>query len=262
MASVSELSALIAQADALELEKLQQQLAKDSRAGIVAALQRAHRRIQRERAEIARVELLYTYERDVLDQHDVCVAVGLDEVGRGAIAGPLAVGAVVLDSTAPAIALLNDSKQLKPDVRVRVAQDIKDACLAWTVVYIAPDVIDAQGMTASLRQAFSEAVAHIERAGVALDAILLDGNPLRFDVREINVVKGDATCASIAAASVVAKVERDAVMTQLDAQFPGYGFAIHKGYGTDAHTRAIREQGLSTMHRKTFCTKFLQPTLF
>ena len=117
-------------------------------------------------------------------------------------------------------------------------------------------------MTASLVLAFRRAVAHIEEAGACPDVILLDGNPLRLDPREVSVVKGDGCCASIAAASIVAKVERDALMCRYAEQYPEYGFDACKGYASPAHIEAIRRYGLTPIHRATFCTAFVQPTLF
>ncbi|MCI9128694.1 MAG: ribonuclease HII, partial [Eggerthellaceae bacterium] len=188
--------------------------------------------------------------------------VGLDEVGRGAVAGPLAVGAVVLDREMPPIKCLDDSKKLKSEVRERVSRDVKASCLASCVVYVEPEAIDEMGISNALRQAFKEAVSKIEQAGITPDVILLDGNPMHLDSREVNVVKGDSRCASIAAASVIAKVERDALMTSLDESFPGYQFAQNKGYGTSDHMCAIEQKGLSTIHRRSFLTKMEQETLF
>lgn len=185
------------------------------------------------------------------------VIVGLDEVGRGPVAGPLAVGAVVLPNE-PLIAGLNDSKQVAPAQRSRIACDIKKHALAWTVQYIDPATIDACGMTASLVTAFRRAIAAIEAAGVTPQVVLLDGNPLRMDPREVNVVKGDGKCASIAAASIIAKVERDALMDEYAKKYPHYGFEHNKGYASANHISAIQRFGLSDIHRKSFCTAFTQ----
>ena len=143
-----------------------------------------------------------------------------------------------------------------------MARKIKEVALAWTVQYVQPHEIDAQGMTASLICAFSKAVAAIERQGFDVDLLLLDGNPLHFDKRERNIVKGDAKCASIAAASVVAKVERDALMVSLAQEYPQYGWDQCKGYASAAHIEAIRTYGLTPYHRVSFCHSFLQETLF
>jgi ribonuclease HII len=130
------------------------------------------------------------------------------------------------------------------------------------VQHIQPDEIDAGGMTASLRVAFSRAVRAIEQGGCIPQTVLLDGNPLHMDPREVNVVKGDARCASIAAASIIAKVERDAIMVEYARSYPEYGFERNKGYASAEHRQAIGEYGLCPIHRVSFCSAFTQDTLF
>jgi len=109
---------------------------------------------------------------------------------------------------------------------------------------------------------FAAAIAAVEAEGVAVDVVLLDGNPLHLDPREVNVVKGDGKCASIAAASLVAKVARDHVMEAYAEQYPGYGFESNKGYGSEGHMAAIRERGLCPIHRRSFCSFAAQESLF
>ena len=242
--TVAEIKKRLSEADAEELAVLERALVADERKGVRSALAVAKRRLQAEAGE---------------NPH--AVVVGLDEVGRGPLAGPLAVGAVVLPADLK-IAGLNDSKQVKPADRERIAAEVKRVALAWDVHYIEPSYIDDHGMTASLRLAFSSAVKAIEQTGVHPDVILLDGNPLHLDPREVNVVKGDGKCASIAAASIVAKVERDALMCRYAESYPEYHFAENKGYASRAHIDAIERVGLSPIHRKSFCTAFAQQTLF
>lgn len=114
----------------------------------------------------------------------------------------------------------------------------------------------------SLRKAFRQAVAEIEAQGIEPEVILLDGNPLHLDPREMNVVHGDARCASISAASLIAKVSRDALMVSYEKEYPGYDFASSKGYGSARHRQAIAEKGLTPIHRVSFCQNFLQESLF
>lgn len=259
--TVEEIRAKLACANASTLPSLERSLASDTRKGVISALNASRKRIAKETAEQARLEGLYTFQKDFANQAGASVVVGLDEVGRGSVAGPLAVGAVVLPEE-PRIALLNDSKQLSPEQREEIAKEIKEVALAWTVQYIEPSYIDAHGMTASLIAAFRKAVKAIEDQGFAVDLILLDGNPLHFDKRERNIVKGDAKCASIAAASVVAKVERDTLMVELSSQYPEYGWDQCKGYASASHIEAIKERGLTPLHRASFCQSFMQETLF
>lgn len=260
--TVEKITAQLQAADRDALAVLERSLAADTRKGVRRALEAARKRLDAEEAEAARVQGLYSFERALAAERGADLVVGLDEVGRGPLAGPVAVGAVVLPSDAAPIAGLNDSKQVRPEARPAIADQVKAQALAWSVQYMQPDEIDAAGMTAALTMAFKRAVAAIEAQGVNPDVILLDGNPLRLDPREVNVVKGDSKCASIAAASIIAKVERDALMERLDEEHPGYGFAANKGYASPAHIDAIRRLGLSPVHRASFCTAFTQATLF
>lgn len=259
--TVAEIKKKLQAADEAEFAVLERSLVADMRKGVRSAVEVARRRLEAARAERERVEGMYAFQAELAAVHDARVVVGLDEVGRGPVAGPLAVGAVVLPDFG-IIEGLNDSKQLTHEQRERIAAQVKEEAVAWSVQYIEPHEIDAAGMTASLATAFRRAVAAIEGRGVPVDLILLDGNALHLDKREINVVKGDAKCASIAAASILAKVERDALMTAYDAQYPAYGFASNKGYASAEHIEAIKEHGLSPLHRVTFCEGFFQQSLF
>lgn len=264
--STAEIARLAREVDAEQLKLLERALSGDPRKGVVRALESARKRIAAMEAEVARIEGLYSFEEELTSELSAGsaaspVMVGLDEVGRGSMAGPLAVGAVVLPRQ-PHIAGLDDSKRLAPEQREVVAAEVMKRALCWHVEYVEPHVIDELGMTASLKRAFLGAVAHVEESFGRVNAILLDGNPLRLDPREVNVVKGDSKCASIAAASVVAKVHRDHLMDELSQSYPQYGFDSNKGYGTQAHRDALAEFGLTDIHRRSFCMEFLQESLF
>lgn len=257
--TVADIRARLRAASRAEFEVLERSLCADTRKGVQDALAATRRRLDAEEAEAQRLAGLYSFEREVAGGK---LVVGLDEVGRGPLAGPLTVGAVVLRADADPIPNLNDSKQIQEAHRPAVAEAVKEAALAWAIVNIEPSAIDQLGMTACLREAFTEAVARIEAKGVHPEVILLDGNPLHLDPREINVVHGDARCASIAAASVIAKVSRDAKMVEYDAEYPGYDFASSKGYGSARHRAAIEAKGLTPIHRESFCQGLIQETLF
>ena len=259
--TVADIKRRLQSANADEFAVLERSLVADTRKGVRDAVEVARRRLQAEAEEAARLASMYAFERSLADARGGRVILGLDEVGRGPLAGPLAVGGVVLPSE-PFIKGLNDSKQIAPADRERIAAEVKERALAWTVQYIEPHEIDAAGMTASLITAFRRAIAAVEAAGIVPDVVLLDGNPLRMDKREVNVVKGDARCASVAAASVVAKVERDTLMCRLAEEYPEYGFDSCKGYASAAHMDAIKKYGLTPVHRVSFCSAFTQPTLF
>ncbi len=259
MQTVSDIKRRLSSANAEEFAVLERSLMADTRKGVQSALAVARRRLQVEAKERNRVAALYSYQAEIAQGK---LVVGLDEVGRGPLAGPLTVGAVVLDPKAAPIDGLNDSKQVSEAHRPALAQMVKDRALAWAIVDIPPAEIDEQGMTACLRKAFSLAVAKIEDEGIKPEVILLDGNPLHLDPREVNVVHGDARCASISAASLIAKVSRDAQMVAYDAEYPGYDFASSKGYGSANHRAAIAQKGLTPIHRVSFCQNFLQERLF
>ena len=259
--TVAEIRDLLQNADRKQLETLEHTLAADTRKGVQQALDVARRRIQALDAERDRLDRLYKYQDELIAAHGGRVAVGLDEVGRGPIAGPLTVGAVVLPS-APYIEGLNDSKQISPEKRFYIAEQIRETALAYAIEFIEPEEIDNRGMTSCLVAAFEKAVTSIENQGIKIDVVLLDGNPLHMDEREVNIVKGDAKCASIAAASILAKVARDQLMVDLGTQYPGYHFEDNKGYGSAAHIEAIKQFGLSPVHRRSFCKAFTQQTLF
>ena len=259
--TIDEIKELLTHANASTLPAIERSLQSDTRKGVISALTTARKRIERETAERHRLETLYSFQRQLAIENGAKLYVGLDEVGRGSVAGPLAVGGVILPDE-PLIEGLNDSKQLTPDKRAEISSNIKEIALGWTVQYIDANTIDAAGMTACLVMAFRNAVKDLERQGFSIDLILLDGNPLHFDKRERNIIKGDAKCASISAASIIAKVERDALMVRLSEEFPQYGWDQCKGYASASHIDAIKEHGLSPYHRKTFCHSFLQETLF
>ncbi|WP_139653188.1 ribonuclease HII [Raoultibacter phocaeensis] len=256
--TVADIRSRLQQADAAEFAVLERSLVADTRKGIASALESARHRLEAEALEEQRIASLYALQHELAEGG---LAVGLDEVGRGPVAGPLTVGAVVLPGE-PRIPGLNDSKQLTPERREELSIRIKEVAIAWTIQHVQPDELDAVGMTASLRFVFHKAVMEIEAQGIRPDAILLDGNPLRIDPRERSVVKGDAKCASIAAASIVAKVERDRIMCLYAEQYPAYCFDANKGYASKEHIEAIKNQGLCPIHRTTFCTAFVQETLF
>lgn len=193
---------------------------------------------------------LYGYER-ALRRAGLDPIAGVDEAGRGACAGPLVAGAVILpEGSAGVVPGLADSKLLTPAARERCYDQVVRRALAWSVVVIEAPDCDRLGMHVANLQALRRAVALLERrpAYVLTDGFPVDG----FDVPGLAVWKGDRVTACIAAASVVAKVTRDRIMDGLDAVHPGYGFAVHKGYVTAAHEAALAVHGPCPEHRMRF----------
>jgi len=178
---------------------------------------------------------------------------GIDEAGRGPLAGPVVAAAVVL----PPAAILpgvNDSKQLAAERREALFPEILAAALAVGVGVVDAETIDAVNILEATRRAAARALRQAdERLGRPADGLLLDALRLGDETRpQEAIVKGDARSQSIAAASIVAKVTRDRLMLRYDAEFPGYGFARHKGYGSPAHLEALERLGPSTLHRLSF----------
>ena len=255
-ATAREIAALIESAPTDEVEALCSRYADDPRAQVRKAVASALRRHQREAEERLRVDALYERMAELGGDG---VVVGVDEVGRGPLAGPLTVCAVCLPPE-PHILGLNDSKKLSASRREAVAAEVAEVATAIGIAHVQPESIDALGMGIALRHAMARA---IEDTGLDPDAVIIDGNPVHVHPRERCVVKGDATVACIAAASIVAKVTRDAIMVALDAEYPDYHFAENKGYGSAGHIEAIRRLGLTPQHRVSFCGNFLEtPALF
>ena len=250
-ATAREVAAALASAPEEEALDLIERYAEDPRRQVRHAIEVARRRLEREREERGRVEASYRLMRELGGEG---VILGVDEVGRGALAGPLTVAAVALPDD-PVIWGINDSKQLPPARREALAARIADVALAIGVAHVEPEAIDAVGMAVSLRQAMASAIAD---AGVEPDRVLIDGNPVHVHPRE--------TCARVAcisAASIVAKVARDAIMVAYEDDYPGYHLAESKGYGSAEHISAIRARGLTPIHRVSFCGNFLEtPRLF
>ncbi len=187
---------------------------------------------------------------------------GIDEAGRGALAGPVAAAAVVLPQMAIATLGLygvRDSKQMTPAQRDTWAGVIRQTAVACGVGLASAQEIDAQGIVPATRLAATRA---LEVLGICPDCLLLDYLHLpQVDIPQVSLVKGDRRSLSIAAASILAKTTRDAILVGLDAQYPGYGFEAHKGYGTQAHLDAIRNRGPSPAHRRSFAPLCSQPFL-
>jgi len=188
-------------------------------------------------------------------QSGLTLVAGMDEAGRGALAGPVAVAAVILPADdshlSQTLACSRDSKQMTPRQRDLCAPLIKETSLAWEVAYASAEEIDALGIVAATRLAGMRA---LEGLDLSPDYLLTDFRlelP-ELDISQTSLVKGDALSLSIASASVLAKTERDALMCKINTKYPGYGLEQNKGYGTQAHRSAMARLGLSPIHRKSF----------
>jgi len=193
---------------------------------------------------------LWALER-VLQNHGFPHVAGADEAGRGACAGPLVVAAVVLpQGRRGEVPGLADSKLLTERAREAAYDEVVRRALAWSVVVVPPQEVDRQGLHVMNVRAMRQAVSRLE---VVPSYVLTDGFPIQgMPAPTLAVWKGDRVAACVAAASVVAKVTRDRMMADLDARFPAYGFATHKGYSTPEHTAAMAEHGPCSEHRFSY----------
>ncbi len=199
-------------------------------------------------AEACRLRLMRRLE-DWLAGCGYCRVAGVDEAGRGSLAGPV-VAAAVLVNPHCAVPGVDDSKVLSAVERERLAAAIRATALASAVVAVPADVIDRINILEATRRAMAQAVSALrpEPDCVVVDAVLLRG----FQVPCIPLVRGDAVSYGVACASILAKVERDRMMSELDGKYPGYGFAVHKGYGVPEHLEALAAYGPCPVHRLTY----------
>lgn len=201
---------------------------------------------QKLEAEIERIQGMLVYEREYGPLGILC---GIDEVGRGPLAGPVVAGAVILPKDCQ-ILYLNDSKKLTARRRELLYDEIMEKAVAVGIGVISQEVIDDINILQATYEAMRQAVGKLSVCPDILlnDAVTIPGLPQK----QVPIIKGDAKSLSIAAASVVAKVTRDRMMEALDAKYPEYGFASNKGYGSAAHMAALRKYGPCPLHRRTF----------
>lgn len=208
---------------------------------------------QREKLEkeLARTEEMSRYEKQYADCSYIC---GIDEVGRGPLAGPVVAGAVILPKENP-ILYLNDSKKLSEKKREALYEEIMEHAVAVGIGMVGPARIDE----INILQATYEAMrAAVENLSVRPDLLLNDAVTIpEVTIPQVPIIKGDAKSVSIAAASIVAKVTRDRMMKEYDTIIPGYDFAQNKGYGTKSHIEGLKKLGPSPIHRMTFIRKFV-----
>jgi ribonuclease HII len=255
--SVAECRAALARANGDELPALIAHHATDTRAGVRDAVETARRRLVRQHAEAARLDRLHELEDRLRSDGWIHVA-GIDEVGRGALAGPVTAAAVVLPPGAR-ITRLDDSKRLAPHRREELAAQIRAVAVTYAVAHVPAHIEDALGMTRAVHRAMQLAISRLDPAA---DHAVTDGLRVGLSIPETPVVKGDSSVAAVAAASILAKVERDALMRSLASHYPEFAFDVNKGYGTPEHLQAIAVHGVCPLHRRSFAPCGDSPTLF
>ena len=223
----------------------------DERSGVIKLVEQAKKRLQKLEEERKRIWKLQEYERKYGQYTYIC---GIDEVGRGPLAGPVVAGAVILPKDCD-ILYINDSKKLTAAKREELYDEIMEKAVAAGIGMVSPQRIDEINILQATYEAMRQAV---NKLSVCPDILLNDAVTIpQVPIKQIAIIKGDAKSLSIAAASVMAKVSRDRLMVQYAEMYPEYGFEGHKGYGSAAHIEAIKKYGPCPIHRLTFIKNFM-----
>lgn len=243
---IGEIKDLLQAADINGLPAFINTYENDMRSGVVSLVKKARKRLDDYEKEVARTEKMKEFERKYDSFSYIC---GIDEVGRGPLAGPVVAGAVILPKDCQ-ILYLNDSKQLSEKKREELYDVIMEQAVATGLGYVSPERIDEINILQATYEAMREAIANLSVAPELLlnDAVTIPG----VSIKQVPIIKGDAKSVSIAAASIIAKVTRDRLMVQYDSIFPEYGFASNKGYGAAMHLEALKKYGPTSIHRKSF----------
>ena len=249
--TVNEIKAELETASPESIEILLERYAQDPRSSVQALVKTYYRKREKRNQEILRTERLKVYERKYEHLGYVC---GIDEVGRGPLAGPVVAAAVILPKDC-GILYLNDSKQLSAAKREELYDVIMEQAVAVGIGYNSPARIDEINILQATYEAMRDAVSKLKVTPQVLlnDAVTIPG----IDICQVPIIKGDGKSVSIAAASIVAKVTRDRLMVKYDEILPGYGFASNKGYGSAAHIEALKKLGPTPIHRKSFIGNFI-----
>ena len=249
--NINEIKQEFEQADRKKLLLLYEQYANDSRTGVVSLIDKYKKKEEKLQAEIKRIEEMSRYERENYAEEYIC---GIDEVGRGPLAGPVVAGAVILPKD-EMILYLNDSKKFSEKKREELYDIIMEKAVATGIGVVSPARIDEINILQATYEAMRMAINHLQVKPTLLlnDAVTIP----EVDIRQIPIIKGDAKSVSIAAASIIAKVTRDRLMQEYDKVIEGYDFASNKGYGSAAHIKALKENGATPIHRKTFIKNFI-----
>ena len=234
------------------LENLEQTYREDTRSGVQALIRRSEKQRETLEKETARIYQLQQYERDYEKEGLIC---GIDEVGRGPLAGPVVAGAVILPKNCE-ILYLNDSKQLSAEKREQLYDIILEHAVAVGIGIVSPQRIDEINILQATYEAMRQAIEKLNPQPAVLlnDAVRIP----QVAIQQVPIINGDAKSVSIAAASIVAKVTRDRMMEQYEEVFPGYGFARNKGYGSKEHIETLQTMGPTAIHRRSFIGHFVK----
>lgn len=248
---ISEIKSILQAASDTELPAFINAYEKDVRPGVKVLVEKALKRQAAYEKELSRTEKMKEYEKKYASFSYIC---GIDEVGRGPLAGPVVAGAVILPKDCD-ILYLNDSKQLSEKKREELYALIMEKALATGLGVVSPERIDEINILQATYEAMRQAIGKLKCQPQLLlnDAVTIPG----VSIKQVPIIKGDAKSISIAAASIIAKVTRDRMMVEYDRTYPQYGFASNKGYGAKAHIEAIKKFGPTPIHRRSFIGNFV-----
>lgn len=251
MESISSIKEILKNTEVNKLQEFIDYYSKDQRAGVVALNQSAQKKLKAYEDEVKRTYMLQEFERKYSDYQYIC---GVDEVGRGPLAGPVVAGAVILPKDCD-ILYINDSKKLSAKKREELAEIILEKAVCAKTAVVSPAVIDEINILQATYEAMRQAIASLDPQPDLLlnDAVKIPG----LTMKQVPIIKGDAKSISIGAASIVAKVTRDAMMVEYDKIYPEYDFASNKGYGSQKHLDALKKYGPCPIHRRSFITNLI-----
>ncbi len=249
--SISDIKKVFADADISKLHRLIDEYKEDEREGVRKIIVSAEKKIEAYEKERIRSYKMFEFERKYAECKYIC---GIDEVGRGPLAGPVVAAAVILPKDCD-ILYLNDSKQLSEKKREELFVEITNKAVAFGIGMADEKRIDEINILNADYEAMRQAIAKLS---VTPDILLNDAVTIpEVDIKQIPIIKGDTLSGSIAAASIIAKVTRDRLMVEYDSKYPGYEFAKNKGYGSQAHITALKEKGPCPIHRRSFIKNFV-----
>lgn len=251
MQKISEIKEILNQTSVEQIPVFIEQYKSDSRTGVQNLVKKADKILYDYQMEVERTYKLQFFERKYSDYNDIC---GIDEVGRGPLAGPVVAGAVILPKDCD-ILYINDSKKLSAGKREELAGIILEKAVSAKTAMVSPEYIDEVNILQATFEAMRKAIASLD---VQPDILLNDAvNIPGVNIKQVPIIKGDAKSISIGAASIIAKVTRDAMMVEYDKIYPEYDFASNKGYGSAKHIEALKKYGPCPIHRKTFIQNFI-----
>ena len=251
MQSINEIKEILKNTDVTALSEFIKHYNTDERSGVKKLVLKAEKEIEAYNKEVARTENLKFFENKYSDYNYIC---GIDEVGRGPLAGPVVAGAVILPKDCD-ILYINDSKKLTASKREELFQIIMEKAVSAKTALVSPQYIDKVNILQATYEAMRKAIATLD---VQPDILLNDAVKIPLvNIKQVPIIKGDAKSISIGAASIIAKVTRDAMMAEYDKIYPEYDFASNKGYGSAKHIEALKKYGPCPIHRRSFIHNFI-----